>query len=122
MGIFGLISTVLTILAEYLKWQVAESQYRLKTALFTIDQDIQLRGQELNDRIDKADTAGALLAVEQLRNEYQNHALYAAGIKLVIPDNAGWHDLGIGAKVPGVTAPERGPGNSAEPTPRAKPA
>lgn len=120
MGILGLISALLTIAAEYFKWQVAESQFRLKTALYQIDQELLAKGKALNDKIDVADTAGALMAVEQLRTDYQNHALYAAGVKLVIPDDAGWHDLGLGAKVSGAAASERGSGNSTEPAPRAK--
>jgi hypothetical protein len=121
MAIFGLIQTVLEILLEFLKWQVAESQYRLKTALYGIEQDLQKKGDALNAKIDTASNAGDELVVEQLRNDYQAHALYAAGVKLVIPNDAGWDNVGVGAKVPGTATSERGPGDSAQPAESSNP-
>jgi hypothetical protein len=121
MGIFAIIQTVLTILSEYLQWQVALTKINARKLAYDLDQQILEKGAALQKQIDGASNAGDLVVVDKLRNDYQAYALYASGVKLLIPDYAGRNNVGISPTVPVATEPERAASDGVKPTPRAVP-
>jgi len=121
VGIFGIISTVLEILLQYLKLKVAESQISLQKVAYDIDQTILAKGAALQAKVDSARNAGDLVVVEQLRTDYDAFALYGSGVKLLIPDYAGRDNVGVSPKVSGVGEPEHPASNGPQPTEGAKP-
>jgi hypothetical protein len=112
MGIFAIIQTVLTILSEYLQWQVALTKINARKLAYDLDQQILKEGRELSAKIDYARNAGDLVATSMYLDDQANAALFAARIRSAIPDVSG-PDVGVSSGIPTVAASGSGPHNRA---------
>jgi hypothetical protein len=124
MGIFALISTVLEILKEFLTWQVALTKIKAKSLAYDIDQFQLQKGRDLLAKIDSARNANDLTALRMYLDDQGNAALYSAGIRSSIPNDAGWDNMGVGCRIPAGTPSGSGLDNSAQPgtsVPRVEP-
>lgn len=120
MGIVALISSVLEILKEFLRWQVALTQINARKIAYDIDQSALAQGRDLRAKIDSARSASDLSSLSLYLDDQANLALYAARVRSAIPNPPGL-DLGLGSGVPKSGTPGSGPDHGVEPAPGAKP-
>lgn len=120
MGILALISSVLEILKEFLRWQTALAQINARKIAFDIDQQMLAQGRDLRTKIDSARNAGDLAALSLYLDDQANAALYAARVRSALPDLPG-SNLGVSIGVSAGPASDSRPDHSAQPVASTKP-